>query len=237
MDCRIHQKGVSCWLLAFGFWLLAQPANSQQLTAKSINWRDSLATLQKEIARQPWSTDLHLRKAAVNLELAQWQYAIDEYGLILERDVQNPAALYYRGYAHTQLRHYDMARRDYEELLSIFPRHTEARMALSYVLQLQGRQAEALDQLNQLVEQRPDSAVVYAMRAALERDMKQYEASRYDWQQASRLEPKNVDYVVSQVDVCLLLGRKKEARRLLDAAVKSGVPRGVLLSWYEKCKR
>ena len=150
MDCRIHQKGVSCWLLAFGFWLLAQPANSQQLTAKSINWRDSLATLQKEIARQPWSTDLHLRKAAVNLELAQWQYAIDEYGLILERDVQNPAALYYRGYAHTQLRHYDMARRDYEELLSIFPRHTEARMALSYVLQLQGRQAEALDQLNQL---------------------------------------------------------------------------------------
>jgi predicted Zn-dependent protease len=110
-------------------------------------------------------------------------------------------------------------------------------MALSYVLQLQGRQTEALDQLNQLAEQRPDSAVVFAMRAALERDMKQYEASLYDWQQASRLEPHNVDYVVSQVDVCLLLGRKKEARRLLDAAVKSGVPRGVLLSWYEKCKR
>lgn len=201
------------------------------------NWRDSLTVLNREIARGGWSTDLHLRKAAVNLELQQWQYAVDEYGLVLQHEPQNPAALFYRAYASTHLHHYDVARRDYEELLTIFPLHTEARLSLAYVLQQMGRKKEALDQLNLMVEQRPDSAVVYASRAALERELKQYDAAVYDWQQAVSRDTRNADYVASQVDLLLFLERREEAKRVLDEAVGHGIPRGLLQSWYLRCQK
>ena len=204
-------------------------ATQSQLTLQAQeNWRDSLSVLNSQIKLSAWNTDLHLRKAAVNLELQQWQYAIDEYGLILQHEAQNPAALFYRAYANTHLRRYDMARRDYEELLQIFPRHAEARLSLAYVLQLMGRKTDALDHLNTLVEQNPDSAVAYASRAALEREMKQYEASLYDWQQAINRDPKNIGYLASKVDLLVSLNRRKEALREFEAASRRGIPQGVI---------
>lgn len=206
----------------------------QQLFAQ--NWRDSLSVLNKQITASSWDTDLHLRKAAVHLELYQWQYAIDEYSLVLEHQVQNPAALFYRAYAATHLRHYEAARHDYETFLGLFPHHAEARMSLSYVLQQMGRQTEALDQLNIVVELQPDSAISYATRAALEQDLQQYDAALYDWQQAIQLEPQNADYIASRVDLLLRLRRNKEARRDLDAAVRRGIPRGLLRTYYAQLK-
>lgn len=238
MDCRLYRKGLGFWLLAFGFWLLApQHANSQQLTADSPNWRDTLTVLNKQIAQTEWSTDLHLRKAHANLQLKQWQYAVDEYALVLQHESRNPAALFYRAYAYTHLRRFDLARNDLGDLLMVFPQHYEARLSMAVVLQQLGRKQEALDHLNQVVQQCPDSAVAYAARANLERDMKQDEAALYDWQKAEELAPRDPTYVVSHVDLLLVLERRKEARKVLDAAVGRGVPRGMLLEWYNKCKR
>ncbi len=227
MDSRLHLKGLvlACLFVA----VLPQQLHAQ-------NWRDSLSVLNKQIAASSWDTDLHLRKAAVHLELYQWQYAIDEYSLVLEHQVQNPAALFYRAYAATHLRHYEAARHDYETFLGLFPHHAEARMSLSYVFHQMGRQTEALDQLNTVVELQPDSAISYATRAALEQDLQQYDAALYDWQQAIQLEPQNADYVASRVDLLLRLRRNKEARRDLDAAVRRGIPRGLLRIYYAQLK-
>ena len=257
MDCRLYRKGIAVVVVLFVATLSQQTGQAQaqsverqgQTKAESVdrlaqakaeqspNWRDSLAVLNKQIASQPWSTDLHLRKAAVNLQLQQWQYAIDEYGLVLQHQVQNPAALFYRAYAATHLRHYEAARHDYETFISLFPTHAEARISLAFVLQQMGRQTEALDQLNLVVELQPDSAVSYATRAALERDMKQYETALYDWQQAIRLAPQNADYVASRVELLLQEKRTGEALRELDDAVSRGVPRGLLHQWYARCKK
>ena len=40
----------------------------------SQQWRDSLSVLNKQISQEPYSSDLYLRKAAVNIELQQWDY-------------------------------------------------------------------------------------------------------------------------------------------------------------------
>ena len=229
MDCRLYLKGLILFI-AMSWQYTGQAQDNQR-------WRDSLTVLNKQIAISPWSTDLHLRKAAANLELQQWQYAVDEYALILQREPHTPAALFYRANANTHLRRYDLARNDYNDLLVIVPTHFEARLSLAVVLQLMGRRQDALDQLNQTVEQHADSAVVYAARANLERDMKQDEAALYDWQQAERLSPRDPLYVVSHVDLLLVLERREEARRVLDAAVTRGIPRGMLLEWYDKCRR
>ena len=114
-----------------------------QQHAMAQNYRDSLTAINRQIATSPWSTDLHLRKAAFNLQLKQWQYAIDEYGLVLQRDPRNPAALFYRAYANTHLRRYDLARNDYRDLLADHPHHFEARLSLAVVQQLMGRRQDA----------------------------------------------------------------------------------------------
>ena len=227
MDCRLYRKGLVLLLVAV----------LPQLTVQAQeNWRDSLTVLNKQIAQSSWSTDLHLRKANANLQLKQWQYAIDEYSLVLQREPHNPAALFYRAYANTHMRRFELSRADLLNLLTIVPRHFEARLSLAVVLQQLGRKQDALDQLNQTIQQHADSAVAYAARANLERDMKQDEVALYDWQRAEELSPRDVTYVVSHVDLLLVLGRKTEARRVLDAAVKRGIPRGMLAEWYGKVK-
>lgn len=216
--------------------LLLVVTHSQQ-TVKAQNWRDTLSVLSRQIAKSSWSTDLHLRKANANLQLAQWQYAVDEYTLILQHDTQNPAALFYRAYANTHLRRFQLSKNDLTLLLSLFPRHYEARLSLAIVLEQLGQRQEALDQLNQTIEQHADSASAYAARANMERRMKQDEAALYDWQRAEQLSPRDPLFVVSHVDLLLVLERRKEARRVLDAAVDRGIPRGMLKEWYDKCKR
>ena len=228
MDSRLYRKGVI--VLSFIICHISfSPVRAQ-------NWRDSLTVLNKQIAQSSWSTDLHLRKANANLQLKQWQYAIDEYSLVLQREPKNPAALFYRAYANTHLRRFELSRNDLNDLLAFAPNHFEARLSLAVVLQQLGRKQDALDQLNQTIQQHADSAVAYAARANLERDMKQDEVALYDWQRAEELSPRDVTYVVSHVDLLLVLGRKTEARRVLDAAVKRGIPRGMLVEWYRKVK-
>ena len=82
--------------------------------AQAQEWRDSLATLNRLIDNYPQSTDLRLKKAAVNIELGQWEYAVEEYGRVLQLDQQNLAARYYRAYCHLHLREYALAKSDYE---------------------------------------------------------------------------------------------------------------------------
>ena len=200
------------------------------------NWRDSLTAINKQIAQSAWSTDLHLRKANANLQLKQWQYAVDEYSLVLQKEPHNPAALFYRAYANTHLRRFDLSRNDLNDLLAFVPTHFEARLSLAVVLQQLGRKQEALDQLNQTIQQHADSAVAYAARANLERDLKQDDVALYDWERAEQLAPRDPTYVVSHVDLLLVLGRKTEALRVLDAAVKRGIARGMLAEWYRKAK-
>jgi len=219
---------LTCFSLLISHYVMAQSHN---------NWRDSLNVLNKQIATQPWSADLHLRKAAVNLELKQWQYAIDEYSQVLQKEPRNLAALFYRAYANTHLRRFDLAYNDLNDLLGVVPNHFEARLSLAIVMQQIGKKKESLDQLNQLIQQHADSAVAYAARANLERSLKQDEAALYDWGRAEKLSPLDPTYVVSHVDLLLVLERRTEAHRVLDEAVSRGIPRGMLLEWYDKCKR
>lgn len=183
------------------FIIVAMLTAAASMAQTSQQWRDSLAQLNRLIEQQPSSTDLRLRKAAVNIELEQWEYAVEEYGRVLAIDDRNPAALYFRAYANVHLRQYTLARSDYEQLLALLPSHMEARLGLAAVLELMGRWRNAADEYNLLVEMFPDSAVCYAARAAFEMTQKQYELASFDWEEASRRDPENVRYKVSLADV------------------------------------
>ena len=181
-------------------------------------WRDSVSVLIEAINKAPKNISLRLLKAEANINLQQWDYAV------------------FRAFCHTQLRHYDLAKFDYETFLTIQPEHFEAHLGLAHTLQKMGKKTDAFDELNRIVQLFPDSADAYAARAAYEADLKQYEAAVYDWDGALRLQPGNVEYAISKVDALIRLGRRQEAREQLDAIVRRGTPRGALKQWYDQLK-
>ena len=212
------------------FWTVCASAQTPK------QWRDSVSVLIEQINLHPNNIDLRLKKAEVNINLSQYDYAAEEYSKVLKQDERNLAALYFRAYCYTQLRQYSMARADYDAFLAIQPEHLEAHLGLARVLQLLNRRADAVDELNRCVQMFPDSADAYAARAAYETQLKQYDAALYDWDEALRLRPNDASLTVSKVDILLNLGRVREAREALDKAVKQGTTRAALREWYDKCK-
>ena len=210
--------------------------SSATLAQTGLEWRDSLSALGRAIDRNPRNVELRLRKAAVNLELNQWDYAIEEYGRVLDLDSLNLTALYFRAYANAQQRRYPLAVADYERFLTIVPKHFEAQLGLAMVAKKVSGQVATMDQFNRLVEQFPDSALAYAARAGYEVELQQLEPALYDWSEAIRLRPNNLEFIVSKVDVLLALKRKHEAKVLLDQAIANGTPRAALRDWLERCK-
>ena len=209
--------------------------NSSSAQTRQV-WRDSLETLSANLKQDPTNIDLRLRKAEADIQLEQWDYALAEYGRILRADERNLAALFFRAYVHEKQKHYDLAKVDYDAFLAIEPVHLEARLGLAHVLQKMGRKQDTIDELNRIVQMFPDSADAYAARAAYETELQQYEVAVYDWGEAARLNPDNVDYTISKVDVLLRLGRQKEAREALDSLVARGTPRGLLKEWYDRTR-
>ncbi len=204
--------------------------SSSPLTPKQ-RWQAMLDSLNLAIKAHPRSTDLRLKKAAVNIELGQWDYATEEYGRVLSLDPDNPAARYYRAYAYSHQRLYSLAKDDYEQFLLNTPIHLQARLGLAYVCEKMGRTTDATDAYNQLVEMFPDSAVVYAARAAFETAQRQYDIALYDWDEALRRQPANADYIIAKADVLLAIGRKDDARRLIDDAIRQGIAPALLIAY------
>ncbi len=218
-----------CCMIAAGL-LMSLPVSAQQ------EWRDSLKRVNQLIRLYPDSIDLRLKKAALNIELEQWDYAIDEYSRVLQRSPKNLAALYYRAYAHNTMRHYDLAKVDYETFLSLVPKHFEAQLGLAMVKKRLGRWLDATDELNKLVQLFPDSALAWAARAGFETEREQYDLALYDWDEALKRHPGNVDFTVSKIDILITLKRFDEAWLLLEQLMKQGVPRAALKEWIDQCK-
>lgn len=199
-------------------------------------WRDSVSVLMEQIRLHPNDIELRLKKAEANINLEQWDYAISEYGDILRLDERNLAALYFRAYCYNQQQHYDLAKVDYETFIEIDPTHLEAHLGLAHTLQKLGRRADTIDQLSRCVQLFPDSASAYAASAAYETELELYDVALYDWDEAIRRQPKNVEFVVSKIDVLLRMKRILDARLALDALVRQGVPRAALKEWYDRCR-
>ena len=206
-------------------------ANAQS----DVQWKDSLEVLNRQIELVPDSVDLRLKKAAVNIELGQWQYAAEECTIILQNIPDDLGALFYRAYAYNMLRRYDLARTDYEEFLRIVPTHLEARIGLAHTLIKLKRVADAMSELNILVEQYPNDDIVYVAKATVEREQGFLDAALMDYEEAIRITPR-ADYYVSAADILITQGKMEEARTMLDRAVSNGTPRGALKEWYEKTK-
>ncbi|MBP8686750.1 MAG: hypothetical protein KBH76_04005, partial [Prevotella sp.] len=104
--------------LAVSFFLYCNGISAQNTDNP---FRDSLRIASNELSFHPDSVDLRLKKASWNIQLHEWNYAKDEYDLILKFNPRNLSALLYRAYVNVQLLRYNFARLDYQNLLTIVP--------------------------------------------------------------------------------------------------------------------
>ena len=167
------------------------------------------------------------------MQLGEWQYAKDEYDWVISHQPDNLAARYYRAYANTQLRRYNFARLDYENVLRVVPGNFDARLGLALLNQKDHHYTEAMDGVNMLVSSYPDSATAWAARAGIEKERDMKELAVYDYGEALRREPNNRDWLLARADLLIALRRYEEARKDLDRLVVLGVARGELREMYK----
>ena len=214
--------------------MLLMSLASQAQTTKEL--KDSLDVLKEQIEFNPDSADLHLKKASINIQLGQWEFAKFEYDMVLRRYPDNLAALFYRAYVNMRMRRYTFARSDYNRVLTIVPGNYEALLGLAILNQREGRHTDALDILNRMTSEFPDSAEVYAARAEIEKENEMYELAELDYAEAMRRDDGNQDYILMRADILIRLGKKREAAEHLDRLVRMGIPRASLKDYYKRCK-
>ncbi|MBQ0074800.1 MAG: tetratricopeptide repeat protein [Prevotella sp.] len=210
-------------------------------------WRDSLSTLSSLIERHPRNIDLRLRKAAVNIELEQYKYALEEYSKVLDLDPKNIAALYYRGFVNQQLGRYSFARNDYEAVLEQTPWDKHALMGLVLANNADGRKTQAYDGANRLITMFPKDADVYSIRAEVEQTMGMIDVALDDISKAIEIEEGSnkqsgkttismdddiASYVLTSFSLYLSLGDKAKAKENLDYLVRHGIAKAQLNDYF-----
>ena len=231
---------VICFIVTQLLFVASVNAQTQQ------ELRDSLSMISL-IEQHPNAYKLKLRKAALNIEFGEWEYALDEYTKVLEIVPDNPTALYYRGYVYQHLRRLADARRDYERLLLAEPQNEHALMGLILTNLEDNRITEAFDEANRMVELFPSSAQAYAVRAEVERHENMISPALEDIRKAIEIEdvevqkkyPITVDdditaYQLTAFELYMQQKDHKAARGCLDYLIKNGVPRAYLNSYYTR---
>lgn len=237
--CKV--RFVICFIVTQLLFVASVNAQTQQ------ELRDSLSMINRLIEQHPNAYKLKLRKAALNIEFGEWEYALDEYNKVLEIVPDNPTALYYRGYVYQHLRRFADARRDYERLLLAEPQNEHALMGLILTNLEDNRITEAFDGANRMVEMFPSSAQAYAVRAEVERHENMMSPALEDIRKAIEIEdvevqkkyPVTVDdditaYQLTAFELYMQQKDHKAARGCLDYLIKNGVPRAYLNSYYTR---
>lgn len=231
------------YLLIITLALLSYNAGAQ--TQKAL--RDSIARISELLELRPYNIELRLRKAALNIELEQWKYALDEYTKVLEFEPKNIAALYYRAFVNQHLGRYSFARQDYEAVLDQTPIDKHALMGLVLTNIADKHNTAAYDGANRLVDMFPNDPNVYEVRAEVEEKLNMLEASLDDINKAIELEEAKlkrqkrttitleddmVSYQLTAFSLNNRLNNRSKAKENLDYLVQHGIAKAQLNDYF-----
>lgn len=170
----------------------------------------------------PHNVTLRMARGGLYLLMGNLNKALVDYSDVLDWNEDQKDALFMRAYIYKEKHLYKEARADYETLLELDPANEEARIGLVIVNENDNRPREAMEQINAMIIQTPDHAVLFAIRAGMEQARKQYEAAEDDFTTAIELDPGNVDYFINRASLYIETKREKEARADLDKAMELG---------------
>lgn len=172
----------------------------------------------------PKATVFLMARAQLYLKLENYHRAILDFTDMIALDGTNAEAYAYRGFANSKQRAFDKAKADFAAALEIAPDNYTAQMGLVVVEQQMGHRAEAMKQINLLLDKFPDKAELYSMRADMETEANQLELALLDLNKAVELEPGSKTYVLNRAYLHKTMKNMHLARLDFMRAIELGVP-------------
>lgn len=184
----------------------------------------------------PLAVPILMDRATAYLTLGNDDKAYIDLCNVLDKNINNADALYYRAFIYTNRREYTEARADYKRLLSIDPDHENGLLGLALLDQREGRLQAAELQLSQLIDRNPKNATYWQARANVLVEQQLYDLALLDLEAAIALQPIDAYIYVARAELYLKMKRRSAAKNDLDMAVSLGLPRISLSELYKQCE-
>lgn len=188
------------------------------------------------LERSPLNIPILMDRATAYMALGNDDKAHIDLCNILDKDLNNAEALYYRAFIYTNRREYAEARTDYKRLLSIEPGHENGLLGLALLDQREGRLQAAELQLSQLIDRNPKNATYWQARANVLAEQKLYDLALLDLEAAIALQPIDAYIYVARAELYLKMKRRSAAKQDLEKAVSLGLPRISLSELFKQCE-
>ena len=121
-------------------------------------------------------------------------------------------------------------------MLALQPDNYAALLGVVLLYQNADKPQEALSRLSVLIDQYPDKAELYSIRAEIEAEAGQTELALMDLDKAIGLEPENKNLVLTRAYLHLKEGHKHLAKKDFERAIELGTPRGQLKEELRQCR-
>lgn len=135
----------------------------------------------------------YCHRAAIYLNMGEYDKAIHEYDRALELDPAHVQAYHDRGLAHVQRQQYTEAIADFSEVIALNPQHTDACYNRGLVYARQNAFDQALADYDQALALDPDNALIYNSRGNVHYNTKDYARAIADYDQAIQHNPAYAD--------------------------------------------
>ncbi len=140
----------------------------------------------------------YCHRAAIYLNMGEYDKAIHEYDKALELDPACVQAYHDRGLAHVQRQQYMEAIADFSRVIELNPQHATPQLAGTYynrglVYARQNASDQALADYDQALALDPDNALIYNSRGNVHYNTKDYARAIADYDQAIQHDPEYAD--------------------------------------------
>jgi len=141
----------------------------------------------------PTSASDYHHRAAIYLNMGEYEKALLEFGKALELDPAYAPAYYDRGLAHAQTQQYAEALADFSRVIELNPQHADAYYNRGLVYARQNAFAEALADYDQALALHPADPLIYNSRGNVHYNTKDYAKAIADYDQAIQLDATYAD--------------------------------------------
>lgn len=186
-----ERQQIVAWGILFGITV----ALTARTAVRNRDWRNDLALFSSEVRAVPGNARAHSNVAAEYAKLGRWDAARAEYQAAIRISPDYPEAIENYGLLESHLGHSRDALRLFQRALSETPndRLDYPWMVVNLAAELMklGQNDEALNVLNQVIQQRPGLSRAWSNRAVIRGQRGDLRSARSDAEAALRLDPAN----------------------------------------------
>lgn len=200
------------------------------------NIESALECYTKALAIEPKLVPVLEQRSGIYLSKGEDAKALQDFNMILTQQPDNELALLGRAYLRMELKMFQETRMDLNSLLLNYPQNKQGELGMAILCQKEGKFEESAELFANLIERYPSDPSLYEARGNMEREAHWFELALIDYEEAGRLSKNDPVYNVMQALVYLDQNKKKSAKRMLERAVRDGMPRASLEEYFVKCK-